>query len=188
MSPWELKIGQLVGYKPRGLKWRARVTAVERDGQSHLAEIPVVDEQGEPIRYEDPPAFVSRIMDYENYFLAEDVKGTPTEPWLAARLDHQDLDRAWKNLSDRIGLKEPYYHLLSAVMERWAPPERRGDLLDDLLVLLHAAWRAGAAVENGEAARLLERICRERGVGCLAHCTHPEDIDAIRSRMLEGGL
>lgn len=177
-----MKIGQLVGYAPRGPQWRARITAIERDGQSYLAEIPVVDEHGEPILYEEPPPFVSRILDYEHYFLVEDVKGVPTEPWLAARLDHKDLELAWKSLADRIGLREPYYHILSSVLERWAPPEQRGDLLDDLLVLLHAAWRTGASTENAEVARLIDRICQDRGAICLSRCTHPEDAQAIRNR------
>lgn len=183
MSPWDFKVGQTVGYKPRGPHWRARVTAVEREGKPFLAEIPVVDEQGVPIRYDDPPAYVNPIVDYENYFLAEDVDGKATEPWIAARLDHLDLLQAWKSFAERIGLREPYYQALATLMERWAPPERRGDLLDDVLVLLHAAWTAGAAAENEEAARLLERRCRERGIACLAHCTHHEDAEAMRNRL-----
>lgn len=187
MSPWELKVGQVVGYRPRGPKWRARVTAVERDGKPFMAEIPVVDEQGEPIRYDDPPAFVNPIIDYEGYYIVEDVDGKgATEPWLAARLDHQDLGQAWRAFAERIGLKEPYYSALATLVERWAPPERRGDILDDLLVLLHAAWRAGAAAENSEIARMLEKRCLDRGVSCLAHCTHPEDAAAVRSRLREG--
>jgi hypothetical protein len=178
-----MKVGQIVGFTPRGLKWRARVTSIERDGKSSFAEIPIVDEAGEPIRYEDPPAFVNPIVAYEQYYLVEDVKEFSTEPWLAARLDHQDLAQAWKALAERLGLKEPYYQMLSSVMERWAPPERRGDLLDDLLVLLQASWRAGAAGENAEAARLLDQRCLERGGHCLASCTHPEDAEAIRRRM-----
>lgn len=185
MSPWEFKIGQLVGYRPRGTKWRARVTAIERDGKSHLAEIPVVDEEGETIRYEDPPAFVNQIVDYENYFLVENVDGKPTEPWIAARLDHEDMRGAWKAFADRIGVKEPFYQVLATVMEKWSPEEGRGNLLDDLLVLLHAAWRAGAASENTECARLLEKRCGERGIACLAHCTHPEDAAAVRRRAKE---
>ena len=185
MSPWEFKIGQLVGYRPRGPKWRARVTAMEREGKPFLAEIPVVDEEGAGIRYDDPPAFANPIFDYENYFLVEDVDGKSTEPWLAARLDHQDLAQAWRAFAERIGLKEPYYQCLATVVEKWSPPESRGDILDDLLVLLHAAWRTGAAAENAEAARLLERRCQERGVICLAQCTHREDADAVRARMRE---
>ena len=183
MSPWQFKVGQLVGYRPRGPKWRARVTAIERDGKPFLAEIPVVDENGEPIRYDDPPAVVNPILDYENYYIVEDLKGNATEPWLAARLDHQDLGAAWKALAERIGVREPYYQALASLMERWAPVESRGDLLDDLLVLLHAAWRAGAGTENAECARLLEKRCRDRGVICLAECTHPDDAAAIRERM-----
>lgn len=183
MSPWELKVGQVVGYKPRGLKWRARVTAMERDGKPFLAEIPVVDEQGESICYEEPPSVVNPIIDYANYYLVEDIAGNGTDPWLAARLDHQDLAAAWKSFAERIGLKESYYSVLATVMERWSPPERRGDLLDDILVLLHAAWRSGAASENSEVVRLIEKRCEDRGVGCLAHCTHPEDVNAIRDRV-----
>lgn len=187
MSPWEFKVGQVVGYRPRGQKWRARVTAIEREGKPFLAEIPIVDENGDSISYEDPPAFVNPIIDYENYYLVENVDGkSATEPWLAARLDHQDLAQAWKAFAERVGLKEPFYSALATVMERWAPPERRGDLLDDILVLLHAAWRAGAGAENSEIARMLERRCQERGVVCLAHCTHPEDAAAVRNRLAEG--
>ena len=186
MAPWEMKVGQIVGFAPRGQLWRARVTAVEREGKSFLAEIPIVDETGEPIRYEDPPAYANPIVAFEEYYLVEDVAASTTEPWLAARLDHQDLPQAWKGLAERLGIKEPYYQLLSSVMERWAPPERRGDLLDDLLVLLHAAWRAGASTENGEAARLVEQRCSERGGTCLNSCTHPEDAEAIRQRMRMG--
>jgi len=184
MSPWEFKVGQTVGYRPRGQKWRARVTAMEREGKPFLAEIPIVDEQGEPIRYEDPPAVVSPIIDYENYYLVENVGSeATTEPWLAARLDHQDLAQAWRAFAERIGLKEPYYQALATVMERWAPPERRGDLLDDVLVLLHAAWRAGSVTENGEIARMIEKHCQESG--CIGHCTHSEDVAAIRNRAVE---
>lgn len=183
MSPWELKIGQIVGYKPRGDKWRARVTAMEREGKPFLAEIPVVDENGRGILYDDPPAFVNPIFDYENYYIVEDVNGTSTDPWIASRLDHDDIGGAWKAFAEKIGIKEPYYQALATVMEKWAPEERRGDLLDDLLVLLHASWRAGRYSENGECARLLKKRCDERGAICLAHCTHPEDVKAVESRI-----
>lgn len=185
MSPWELKIGQLVGYKPRGQKWRARVTAVERDGKHFLAEIPVVDEEGDPIRYDDPPSFVNVIMDFENYFIVEDVDGKATDPWIAARLDHEDTGGAWRAFAERIGIKEPYYQALATLVEKWSTEGKRGEFLDDVLVLLHAAWRAGSAAENAECARLLERRCGERGLGCLEHCTHPEDAGAVRRRMKE---
>jgi hypothetical protein len=185
MSPWEFKVGQLVGYKPRGQKWRARVTAVERDGKCHLAEIPVVDEQGEPIRYDDPPAFVNDIVDYENYFLVQNVDGKGTDPWIAARLDHEDTGLAWRTFAERIGVKEPYYQALATLMEKWSPEGQRGEFLDDLLVLLHAAWRAGTSTENSECARLLEKKCNERGIICLAHCTHSDDAQAIRRRIRE---
>ena len=89
MSPWEFKIGQIVGYKPRGDKWRARVTAMEEDGKPYLAEIPIVDEDGETIRYDEPPSHVNPILDYVNYVLIENVNGKSTDPWLAARLDHE---------------------------------------------------------------------------------------------------
>jgi|FLYK01.1.fsa_nt_gi hypothetical protein len=183
MSPWEFKIGQLVGYRPRGEKWRARVTAVEYAGKCFMAEIPVVDESGQPIRYEDPPSFVSPIIDYENYYLVEDVNGKATEPWLAARLDHEDPAGAWKAFVERIGLKEPYYQALATVMEKWAGEGRRGEFLEDLLVLLHAAWRAGAAIENAECAKLLEARCRSLGPACTGECTHLGDAQAIRERM-----
>ena len=183
MAPWEFKIGQLVGYKPRGEKWRARVTATEREGKPFLAENPVIDENGEAILYEDPPSYVNPIIDYENYYLVEDMTGSGTDPWLAARLDHQDMAAAWKAFADRIGIKEPYYQALATVMEKWAPEDRRGDLLDDLLVLLHAAWRGGRYTENGECARLLKKRCDERGTICLAHCTHPDDVKAIEERL-----
>jgi hypothetical protein len=185
MNPWDLKVGQLVGYRPRGGKWRARVTAVEREGKCFFAEIPVMDEDGHPIRYEEPPAIANAILDYENYYVVKEVDGRATEPWLAARLDHQDLAAAWKALAARIGLKEPYYGALAALVERWAPEDGRGDFLDDLLVFLHAVWRAGEASENAECIRLLEKRCRDKGIGCLAHCTHPEDSAAIRERLRE---
>jgi|SRR5579871_1790434 hypothetical protein len=186
MTPWEFKVGQLVGYKPRGEKWRARVTAVERDGKLFLAEIPVIDEKGDPIRYEDPPAFVSEIWDWENYFLVENVDGKGTDPWLAARLDHEDTGAAWKSFAQRIGIKEPFYQALATVMEKWSPEKNRGDFLDDLLVLLHASWRAGMVTENAEVVRLLEKRCSDRGIICLAHCTHQEDAQAVRRRLREG--
>lgn len=157
MSPWEFKVGQVVGYKPRGEKWRARVTAIERDGKPFVAEIPVVDEMGESILYDGPPGIANPIWDYENYYLVDDVKGSPTEPWLAARLDHQDLEAAWKSLAERVGLREPYYQALATLVERWAIVERRGDLLDDLLVLMHAAWSAGIGSAHAEAIRFLEQ-------------------------------
>lgn len=185
MSPWELKIGQIVGYKPRGDKWRARVTAMEREGKPFLAEIPIVDEKGDAILYDDPPAFVNPIFDYENYYLVENVNGTATDPWIAARLDHDDKGGAWKAFAEKIGIKEPYYQALATIMEKWAAEERRGELLDDLLVLLHASWRAGRYSENGECARLLKKRCDERGAMCLEHCTHPEDVKAVESRIWE---
>ncbi len=186
MTPWQFKVGQTVGYRPRGEKWRAKVTAVERDGKCFLAEIPVVDETGDPIRYEDPPAFVSEILDYEGYYIVEEVDGKGTDPWLAARLDHQDTGAAWKSFAARIGVKDPFYQSLATIMEKWATERQRGEFLDDLLVLLHASWRAGMATENSEVARLIEKRCNDRGMGCLAHCTHPEDIQAVRRRMREG--
>lgn len=170
MSPWEFKVGQLVGYGPRGEKWRARVTAGERDGKPYVAEIPVVDEAGEPIQYDGLPSVANPILDYENYYLVEDVGGTKTEPWLAARLDHQNLAEAWKALAERIGLREPYYQALATFMERWAPLERRGDLLDDILVLMHAAWSAGAGTAYADCVRLLE----EKG--------RIEEVQAIKNR------
>ena len=182
MSPWEFKIGQIVGYKPRGDKWRARVTATERDGKPFLAEIPIVDENGDQVQYDDPPAFVNPIIDYENYVLVQNLNGNGTEPWLAARLDHADMGHAWKAFSERIGIKEPYYQALATLMEKWALEEKRGEFLDDLLVLLHASWRAGVAAENLECASMLQKRCNERGVICLAHCTHPEDVKAIEGR------
>lgn len=185
MSPWELKVGQIVGYKPRGEKWRARVTAIEREGKSFLAEIPIVDEEGDPIRYEDPPTFVSPIHDYENYYLVANVAGNGTDPWLAARLDHEDTGNAWKTFADRIGIKEPYYQALATLMEKWASESKRGEFLDDVLVLLHAAWRAGMFTENSECARLIEKRCHERGMICLAKCTHSEDVEAIKRRIKE---
>lgn len=185
MSPWEFKVGQVVGYRPRGDKWRARVTAVEEEGKCHLAEIPIIDEHGESIRYDDPPTFVNRIMDYENYYMVEDVNGVATEPWIAARLDHADSHGAWKAFAEKIGIKEPYYQALATVMEKWAPEDQRGEFLDDLLVLLHACWRSGMAAMNTEAARLLQKRCDERGIGCLAHCTHLEDAKAIKHLMKE---
>lgn len=183
MTPWEMKCGQLVGYKLRGPKWRARVTAVERDGKAYMAEIPVVDEEGEPIRYDDPPPAVSEIYDFENYFLVEDVNGKATDPWLAAKLDHADVGAAWKAFAAKIGVKEPYYQSLATVMEKWAPEGLRGDFLDDLLVLLHASWRAGMSTENSECVRLIEKVCNDRGISCLEHCTHREDAQALRRRM-----
>lgn len=186
MSPWEFKIGQVVGYHPRGEKWRARVTAIDREGKPFLGEIPITDENGESIYYEDPPAFVNPIIDYENYFLINDLEGSGTDPWLAARLDHKDIDLAWKIFAERIGIKEPYYQALAVVTEKWAPEERRGELLDDILVLLHAAWRAGRYTENSECSRLLKKRCDERGAICLAHCTHSEDVKAIEKRIWDG--
>lgn len=171
MSPWEFKVGQVVGYKPRGEKWRARVTAIERDGKPFVAEIPVIDEVGEAIQYDGPPSIANPIWDYENYYLVEDVSGTTTEPWLAARLDHQNLAAAWKSLAERVGLREPYYQALATLMERWAPVERRGDLLDDVLVLMHAAWTAGAGAAYTDCMRFLEQHGRM------------DEVRAIRDRM-----
>ena len=31
---------------------------------------------------------VNPILDYENYYIVEDLKGNATEPWLAARLQN----------------------------------------------------------------------------------------------------
>lgn len=182
MSPWEFKIGQVVGYRPRGDKWRARVTAMEEEGKPFLAEIPIVDETGDQIRYDEPPSHVSPILDYENYFIVEDVNGLSTDPWIAARLDHEDKGSAWKAFAEKIGLKDPYYQALAMVMEKWSPEGQRGDILDDILVLLHAAWRAGASTENRECERILQKRCDERGVICLGNCTHAEDIKAIKGR------
>lgn len=183
MTPWEMKVGQLLGYKPRGSKYRARVTAVERDGKHYLAEIPVVDDDGEPIRYDDPPPFVAEIYDFENYYLVEDIDGKATDPWLAARIDHADVGLAWKNFAAKIGLKEPYYQALAMVIEKWAPEEQRGEFLDDLLVLLHASWRAGMSTENSECVRLIEKLCNDRGISCLTNCTHREEAQALKRRM-----
>lgn len=187
MSPWEFKVGQTVGYRPRGSRWRARVTAVEREGRPFLAEIPVVDEEGLPILYDDPPPFANPIVDYENYYLVEDVDGKATEPWLAARLDHRDLAEAWRAFAERVGLREPYYQALATFVERWAPPERRGDILDDLLVLLHAAWSAGGTSGAEEAARFLEGLCKDGNGRCARGCTHKEDAAALRDRLKGGG-
>lgn len=90
MSPWELAIGQIVGYKPLGPKWRGRITAVERDGKCHYAVIPVVDAAGVAIVYEHPPKDVQLVLDYGNFYLVEQAVQM-TDPWLAARLDHEDL-------------------------------------------------------------------------------------------------
>lgn len=172
MSPWEFKVGQVVGYRPRGEKWRARVTAIERDGKPFVAEIPVVDEAGEPIQYDGLPSIANPIWDYENYFLVEDVSGVTSEPWLAARLDHQNLVEAWKSLAERVGLREPYYQALATVMERWAAVDRRGDLLDDILVLMHAAFTAGAGSAYSDCVRILEQKGRT------------EEAQAIKDRLL----
>jgi len=182
MSPWELKVGQIVGYRPRGEKWRARVTAMEEDGKPFMAEIPIVDENGEPIRYDEPPTHVNAILDYENYYLVQNVNGAITDPWLAARLDHQDPGNAWKIFAEKIGIKEPYYQALATVVEKWSQVGQRGDIMDDILVLLHAAWRAGASSENRECERLIRERCNERGIICLANCTHQDDIKAIKDR------
>lgn len=182
MSPWEFKIGQVVGYKPRGEKWRARVTAMEDGGKPFLAEIPIVDESGDPIRYDEPPTHINPILDHANYYIVQEVNGLSTDPWLAARLDHDDKANAWKAFAGKIGLKEPYYQALAMVMEKWSSEGQRGDILDDLLVLLHAAWRAGAATENKECERLIQKRCEDRGMGCLGECTHSEDVKAIKDR------
>lgn len=90
MSPWEFAIGQIVGYKPFGPKWRGRVTAIEREGKYHYAVIPVVDGNGIAIVYEQPPKKVQPIIgDFENYFL---IEGGPqlSDPWIASQLDHED--------------------------------------------------------------------------------------------------
>lgn len=184
MRPWDLKVGQIVGYKPRGERWRARVTAMEVDGKPYMAEIPIVDESGDTIRYDEPPTHVNPIVDFENYYLVENVNGS-TDPWLAARLDHEANPGAWKNFAEKIGIKEPYYQALATVVEKWAREGERGDILDDLLVLLHAAWRAGASSENRECERLIKQRCDARGIICLAECTHPEDIKAIKERRKE---
>lgn len=185
MSPWEFKVGQIVGYRPRGDKWRARVTAMEEEGKPFLAEIPIVDEYGDTIRYDEPPSHVNPILDFQNYILIENVNGTSTDPWLAARLDHEDRGNAWKAFAEKIGIKEPYYQALATVVEKWSPEGQRGDILDDLLVLLHASWRAGASAENRECERLLKQHCDDRGIICLANCTHPQDIRAIKERRKE---
>lgn len=185
MSPWEFKVGQIIGYKPRGEKWRARVTAMEEEGKPFLAEIPIVDEDGSPINYDSPPSHVNPILDHENYVLIQNVNGVATDPWLAARLDHEDPGGAWKVFAEKIGIKEPYYQALAMVVEKWAPEGQRGDILDDMLVLLHAAWRAGACSENRECERLVKQRCNERGIICLAHCTHQDDIKAIKERRQE---
>lgn len=185
MSPWEFKIGQIVGYRPRGDKWRARVTAMEEDGKPYLAEIPIVDEDGEPIRYDEPPSHINPILDYVNYVLIENVNGKATDPWLAARLDHEANPGAWKAFAEKIGIKEPYYQALATVVEKWSQEGQRGDILDDLLVLLHAAWRAGASAENRECERIIKTRCDSRGVVCIGECTHPDDMKAIRDRRKE---
>lgn len=182
MSPWEFKIGQIVGYTPLGDLWRARVTMMEDGGKPFLAEIPIIDRAGDPIQYDEPPSHISPILDYPNYYLVQDVNGKTTEPWLAARLDHEDPGHAWRAFAEKIGIKEPYYQALATIMEKWSPEGQRGEFLDDLLVLLHAAWRAGGATENRECERLIQKRCDERGVICLAECTHPDDIKAIKQR------
>lgn len=183
MSPWELKVGQVLGYRPRGEKWRARVTAIEQDGKCFMGEIPVRDEWGNEISYDEPPASVSPIFDYENYYIVEDVKENTTDPWIAAKLDHQDPLDAWKVFSERIGIKEPYYQALASITEKWASEGRRGEFLDDLLAFLYSAWRTGALSENSECAKLIEKRCKERGGMCLADCTHAADEKAIRDRV-----
>lgn len=90
MSPWELAIGQVLGYRPFGPKWRGRVTALERDGKCLYAVIPTVDDEGKPIRYERPPSGAGPIADVENYFIVEQAVQM-TDPWIAARLDHEDI-------------------------------------------------------------------------------------------------
>lgn len=187
MRPWEFKMGQVVGYRPRGEKWRARVTAIDRDGKPFLAEIPIVDEGGEAIRYEDPPGCVNAIIDYEQYYLVKDVNGSATDPWLAARLDHEDTGTAWKAFAAKVGVKEPYYQALSTLLEKWVPEGARGEFLDDILVLLHASWRAGMAADNADCVRLLQKRCDEKGAICLAHCSHPEDIKALKI-LLRGNM
>jgi hypothetical protein len=158
---------------------------MEREGKPFLAEIPIVDESGISICYDDPPSAVNPIMDYENYYVVEDVKEPGSDPWIAARLDHNDVGHAWKAFSDRIGIKEPYYQALATLLEKWVPEKGRGEFLDDILVLLHASWRAGRYAENTECARLLKRRCEEKGAICLAHCTHPEDVRAVEKRIWE---
>jgi hypothetical protein len=71
------------------------------------------------------------------------------------------------------------------VVEKWSTEGQRGDILDDLLVLLHAAWRAGAASENRECERIIKTRCDSRGVVCIGECTHAEDMKAIRDRRKE---
>lgn len=90
MSPWELAIGQVLGYRPFGPRWRCRVTAIERGGKCLYAVIPTVDGEGKQIRYERPPSGASPIADVENYFIIEQTVQM-TDPWLAARLDHEDI-------------------------------------------------------------------------------------------------
>jgi hypothetical protein len=158
---------------------------MEREGKPSLAEIPIVDESGIGICYDDPPSAVNPIMDYENYYLVEDVKEAGSDPWIAARLDHNDVGHAWKAFAERIGIREPYYQALAMVIEKWVPEKGRGEFLDDLLVLLHASWRAGRYQENVECARLLKKRCDERGAICLINCTHSEDVQAIEKRLWE---
>lgn len=90
MSPWEFAIGQVVGYKPYGPKWRGKVTVLERDGKPVFAIIPTIDQEGHPIRYDKPPSTAMPIVDVQNYFLVE-ATVQMTDPWLAARLDHEDI-------------------------------------------------------------------------------------------------
>lgn len=182
MSPWEFRAGQVVGYTPSGSLWRAKVTAIDPSGKPYLGQIPIVDEEGNSITYDDPPSYVAPIVDYANYYLVEDVKGPPTDPWLAARLDHADTGVAWKNFAEKIGLNDGYYQAMGALMEKWAGEGKRGEFLDDLLVFLYACWRAGSAAENEEIYRLLKKRCEDRGTICLAHCTHPDDMKEVRKR------
>jgi hypothetical protein len=184
MSPWEFRIGQTVSYRPRGKKWRAKITAVERDGRPFLAEIPVVDEHGTPVLYEEPPGSVNLVTDFENYDLVDQSENA-ADPWLAARLDHDDDGGVGrKKLAERLGTRPSFNEAIGAILEKWAPSRKR-ELLDDLLVLLHATWWSGRQRENGECARLLIDRCAANGVICCAHCTHYEDAAAVRSRMKE---
>jgi hypothetical protein len=182
MSPWEFKVGQVVGYKPHGSRWRAKVTAVEREGKPFLAEIPIVDQEGIPIEYETPPTTVNPITDFENYYLIEQNDGE-LDPWLAARLDHNDdAGMGRQRLAERLGIAKPFHEALGTLVKKWGNGRNR-ELLDDLLVFIFASWTEGKRAENADCVRLLIDRCAQRGVECCVTCTHSDDARVIGLRM-----
>ena len=107
MSPWEFKIGQIVGYKPRGDKWRARVTAIEEEGKPYLAEIPIVDEDGELIAMHFATVIGETVWDWTFRQFHPDAPVpmvTPLDGWEDAMfgVEHYDLDEEPPGLDESL--------------------------------------------------------------------------------------